>query len=210
LELSRRQKQIVHIVKEKSPITSGDIAKKLGLSRAALRPDLSVLTMAQILDAKPKVGYTYKGKSEVRPWIEYIEGIKISDIMSQAVCVKENDTLYDTIVAMFLKDVDTLFVRNGAGYLAGVVSRKDILKCMMGGCDVNRVPIGIVMTRMPNVVTVFGDESILHAAKQIVKHQINSLPVVELVTDDGVDKLQIAGKISKTSIVQYLVKMSQE
>ena len=63
MELSERQEKIVEIVKDNGPITGEKIAEKLGLTRATLRPDLAILTMAGFLDARPRVGYFYTGKS---------------------------------------------------------------------------------------------------------------------------------------------------
>ena len=45
MQLTKRQDQIVHIVKEEGPITGKAIAAKLDLTRSALRSDLTVLTM---------------------------------------------------------------------------------------------------------------------------------------------------------------------
>ena len=53
----------MQIVKENGPITGEHIAEQLNLTRATLRPDLSILTMAGFLDARPRVGYFYTGKS---------------------------------------------------------------------------------------------------------------------------------------------------
>ncbi len=63
IQLSERQEKIIDIVKYNQPITSENIAKKLKLTRATLRPDLAILTMSGILDARPKVGYFYTGKT---------------------------------------------------------------------------------------------------------------------------------------------------
>ena len=46
IELTERQLKIIDIVKNNEPITSEDIAKHLNLTRATLRPDLSILTMS--------------------------------------------------------------------------------------------------------------------------------------------------------------------
>ncbi len=62
MKLSGRQEEIIKLVKEGQPITSEALAEKLGVTRAALRADLAILTMIGILDAKPKVGYIYSGK----------------------------------------------------------------------------------------------------------------------------------------------------
>ncbi|MDQ1145006.1 putative ArsR family transcriptional regulator [Bacillus sp. SORGH_AS 510] len=51
----------MQIVKESGPITGEQIADQLSLTRATLRPDLAILTMAGFLDARPRVGYFYTG-----------------------------------------------------------------------------------------------------------------------------------------------------
>ncbi|MBQ5860317.1 MAG: helix-turn-helix domain-containing protein, partial [Selenomonadales bacterium] len=50
IELSERQQTILQIIEEKGPITGQEIAGMLNLSRAALRPDLAILSMAGLLD----------------------------------------------------------------------------------------------------------------------------------------------------------------
>ena len=54
IELSKRQEQILEIVKGNGPITGEHIADRLNLTRATLRPDLAILTMAGFLDATTK------------------------------------------------------------------------------------------------------------------------------------------------------------
>lgn len=67
IELNKRQDVILQIVKENGPITGEHIAERLGLTRATLRPDLAILTMAGFLDARPRVGYFYAGKKQRQP-----------------------------------------------------------------------------------------------------------------------------------------------
>lgn len=62
MKLTTRQTEIINIVKAEQPISGEKIAQTLGLSRATLRNDLSILTMTGLLDAKPKVGYFYTGQ----------------------------------------------------------------------------------------------------------------------------------------------------
>ena len=64
IELNDRQGKILDIVKNNGPITGENIAEMLEVTRAALRPDLAVLTMLGYLEAKPRVGYTYSLKGE--------------------------------------------------------------------------------------------------------------------------------------------------
>ena len=45
--------------------------------------------------------------------------------------------------------------------LCGIVSRKDLLKATIGGADINKIPVGMIMTRTPNVITVNKDDDII-------------------------------------------------
>ena len=131
------------MVKEGQPITSENLASKIGVTRAALRPDLAILTMLGILEARPKVGYIYSNKSTSSVVLDYIRKIKVEDIMSKPTILDEETTVYDSIINLFLNDVGTIFVEN-QGFLVGAVSRKDFLKIAIGGTDINKVPLGII------------------------------------------------------------------
>ncbi|WP_315116851.1 helix-turn-helix transcriptional regulator [uncultured Clostridium sp.] len=209
IKLSERQEQIIELVKDNEPITSEQLASKLSLTRAALRPDLAILTMTGILDAKPKVGYIYSRKPSYSAINEYIKNIKVEDIMSKPVVVSESTTVYDAILDLFLHDAGTLFVENN-GLLVGATSRKDFLKFAMGGTDMHKVPIGIIMTRMPNIIVVHKDEPAYDAACKIIEHEVDSLPVVDNVMDGNrIDGLKIIGKVSKTNVTKLFVKMGK-
>lgn len=66
INLTSRQERIIQIVKDDGPITGENIAEQLNLTRATLRPDLAILTMSGILDARPRVGYFFSGKSTMQ------------------------------------------------------------------------------------------------------------------------------------------------
>lgn len=207
IKLNSRQEKIINIVKENEPITSEEIAKKLKLTRSTLRPDLAILTMSGVLDARPKVGYFYSGKSTIDLFSEEVKKIKVSEIKSLPVVVSEETTVYDAIVTMFLEDVGTLYVTTD-GLLSGVVSRKDFLKSAIGGVDINKIPVGVIMTRMPNIITTTCDDSILDVAMKIIEHEIDSLPVVEEVeTEDRKKGYKVIGRISKTNITKLFVDL---
>jgi CBS domain-containing protein len=208
IKLSPRQEQIIKLVKEHAPITSEQLASKLSVTRAALRPDLAVLTMTNILEAKPKVGYIYSQKPSYSLVYDYIRNIKVQDIMSKPVVVDENTTVYDAIVHLFLNDVGTLFIENN-GMLTGAVSRKDFLKIAMGGTDMHKVPVGIIMTRMPNIVFVEKNDNAYLSAHKIMEHEVDSLPVVEKSFNGTKEVLRIVGKVSKTNITRLFVKMGE-
>ncbi|MCK8815942.1 CBS domain-containing protein [Natroniella sulfidigena] len=202
IKLNTRQKKIVEIVKNNEPITSHKIAEKLSLTRGALRADLSVLTMTNILKAKPKVGYFYSNEDNKLIDLEKLYGKKVEDIKSIPVVVKEETSVYDAIVTLFFEDVGSLFVIDDQQVLLGIVSRKDLLKVTMGENDCNQIPVSITMTRMPNIITVEREDTILQAAEKIVRYEIDTLPVVE-TKDNG--KVKVVGRISKTDVVRIFV-----
>ena len=209
MKLSPRQEDIVCLVKENQPITSEAIAEKIGVTRAALRADLAVLTMIGSLDARPKVGYVYSGKSSSGFVYQQISKIKVSEIMSKPVTVSEDTMVYDAIVYLFLNDVGTLFIENN-GVITGAVSRKDFLKISIGGTDIHKVPVGVIMTRMPNIICAKENDNAYDLAKKIIEHEIDSIPVVQILEKaDGKDQMKIIGKVSKTNITKLFVKLGE-
>ncbi|MEW8956404.1 helix-turn-helix transcriptional regulator [Clostridium sp.] len=208
IKLTPRQEEIIRLVKAGEPITSESLASSLGVTRAALRPDLAILTMTGILEARPKVGYIYSQKPSHSMVYDYIIHIKVKDVMSSPVVVNEETTVYDAIVHLFLNDVGTLFVEN-KGILVGAVSRKDFLKIAIGGTDIHKVPVGVIMTRMPNIVFVEPEDTAYLVAQRIIDHEVDSLPVVERVFENEKESLKIVGKISKTNITKLFVNMGK-
>ena len=210
MKLSQRQEEIIRIVKEGQPVTSEALAEHLGVTRAALRADLAILTMIGILDARPKVGYVYLGEAQNTRILENISKVLVGEIMSKPVTVSEETTVYDAIVFLFLNDVGTLFVESN-GVLVGAVSRKDFLKNAIGGTDIHKVPIGVIMTRMPNIICGYAEDSAYSLAKKIIEHEIDSIPIVEKIETTANEKNQfkIIGKISKTIITKLFVKLGE-
>lgn len=208
IKLNQRQLKIIDIVKENEPITSESIAASLNVTRATLRSDLAILTMTGILDARPKVGYFYSGVSDLNLVGNSIKDKKAEDIMSMPVIVKQDISIYEVIVNMFLSDVGSIFIIDDEENLCGVVSRKDLLKATIGGLDINKMPIGMVMTRTPNVVTAETDESVILAARKIIEHEVDSIPVIE--TDKERNITKVVGRISKTNITKLFLEIVGE
>lgn len=206
MKFSNRQEEIIRLVKEGQPITSEALAEKLGVTRAAIRPDLSVLTMMGVLDARPKVGYVYSSKTTKSRVYDFISNIKVKDIMSKPTIVSEETMVYDAIVYLFLKDVGTLFVEND-GNLTGAVSRKDFLKIAIGGTDIHKVPVGVIMTRMPNIIYASPEDSAFVVAKKIIEHEIDSIPIIEREAREDREIIKMVGKVSKTNITKLFVRL---
>ena len=207
IQLNQRQLKIIDIVKANEPITSENIATNLNVTRATLRSDLAILTMTGILDARPKVGYFYSGVNEINLVGNKLKDKKVEDIMSMPVLIKKDINIYEVIVTMFLSDVGSIFIIDDNDSLCGVVSRKDLLKATIGGSDINKMPIGMIMTRTPNVVTVNKDENILIAVRKIIEHEVDSIPVVE--TDEkNKNHVKVIGRLSKTNITKLFLEIA--
>ena len=163
--------------------------------------------MAGMLDARPKVGYFHTGKTDLSYIAEKIKSIKVSEVKSIPIIVDESTSLYDSLVSLFLEDVGSIYVSNN-GVLAGIVSRKDFLKSVMGDVDLNKVPIGMIMTRMPNLIYVEDGDSILDAAIKLIEQEIDSLPVVESLDNESKD-YRVTGRITKTTITRLFVELGR-
>lgn len=210
MELNRRQEIIFDIVKREGPITGEHIAERLNLTRATLRPDMAILTMAGLVEARPRVGYYVSNKPRDRLEKEHLHRVLVGDIKSVPVAVLESCSVYDAAVTMFIEDVGTLFVVKEGGVLEGVVSRKDFIKVSLGGQDMHKLPIGVIMTRMPNVVMVEPEESVWQAAQKIMTHAVDALPVVRAVEGaDGQPAFEVIGRLSKTNITRLFVELGE-
>lgn len=210
MELTRRQEAILEIVKRNSPITGEQIAERLSLTRATLRPDMAVLTMTGLLGARPRVGYYYSGKSPNRVIAEKLYQIKVGDVKSVPVVVPEHCSVYDAIVTIFTEDVGTLFVVKEGGFLEGVISRKDLLKSTMGSQDIHKLPVSVIMTRWPNIINVEPEESVWSAAKKLIAHEIDAVPLVRSIPDDkGGQGVEVIGRFSKTNIIRLFVGLGE-
>ncbi|WP_374757419.1 helix-turn-helix transcriptional regulator [Neobacillus driksii] len=203
IELTKRQETIIQIVKDNGPITGENIAEQLNLTRATLRPDLSILTMAGYLDARPRVGYFYTGKSGTQLLTENLQKIRVRDYNSIPVLVKENVSVYDAICTMFLEDVGTLFVVDQNSLLVGVLSRKDLLRASIGKQELTALPINIIMTRMPNITMCEMDDNLIDVAKLLIDKQIDALPIVR-PSENG---YEVIGRITKTNITKAFVAL---
>ena len=207
IQLNPRQLKIIDIVKENEPITSEHIASILNVTRATLRSDLAILTMTGILDARPKVGYINSGINGASLVGNKIKDKKVIDIMSMPVVIKQDTNIYDTIVTMFLSDVGSIFVIDDSENLCGIVSRKDLLKATIGGADINKIPVGMIMTRTPNVVTANKEDDIILATKKIIEHEVDSVTVVEANEDDE-NHVKVIGRLSKTNITKLFLELT--
>ena len=206
IELSKRQERILEIVKENGPITGEHIADKLNLTRATLRPDLAILTMAGYLDARPRVGYFYTGKTGTQLLSESLKKLVVKDYQSMPVLINENVSVYDAIVTIFLEDVGTVFVTDDHHHLAGVLSRKDLLRASLGKQELSALPVNIIMTRMPNITMCEKEDLLIDVAKKLIDAQIDAVPVVKQ-TKSG---YEVIGRLTKTNVTKAFVALADQ
>ena len=202
MKLTERHKAIIEIVKNFEPITSDEIAEKLSLGKSTLRNDLAVLGMLEILEAKPNVGYYYNynfSPGEVR---EEIKSKLVKDVMGIAITAKSTANYSEVLSKLFIYDVGTIFIVDENNHLAGVTSRKDMLK-LSRNADGQNLPIVLAMTRGPNVIYIYEDELVTDALRKLILHEIDCLPVVR----DEKDGKVIVGKISKTTLIKLLLEI---
>ncbi|NOU73768.1 CBS domain-containing protein [Paenibacillus sp. LMG 31458] len=199
--------EIIDLVKKHAPITGERIAELLGISRPTIRSDLAVLVMLRYIDAKPKVGY-FLGTAalEVDSPFKHIEAVRVKDVMGIPIVLRETVTVSDAVVTLFLENVGSLIIVNMQGTLAGIVTRKDLLKVTLGQATANSMPVSLVMTRHPNVVTVNPDDSVLEAARKMTHHQVDGLPVVKSEADQ--EPGEVVGRITKTTMTKLLLDVA--
>ena len=208
IALSSRQKRIAEIVRLEGPITGESIAEHLHVTRAALRSDLAILVMGGILDARPKVGYFYTGKNTLGMLMEEISGIKVADLQSVPVAIASSKTAYEAVVTMFLEDVGSVMVIDDKGLLAGVVSRKDLLKAAINNNDLRTIPVVMVMTPLSKMIVIEANDSVAAAARKLIDDEIDCLPVVKAV-DDGKRSFELIGRLTKTNCTRLLVDLAE-
>jgi CBS domain-containing protein len=189
-------------VKAQSPITGDKIAALMKTTRASLRSDLTFLTQLGLLEARPRVGYYYSQSRQGYDIYMKMIQMSVSDYQSMPVVVNEKATAYDALVSLFINNIGTLFIVNEDGLLEGVLSRKDLLKLAIGTTDMHKVPVSVIMTRMPNIIMTTPDESLWNAAQKLITHEIDGLPVVKKV---GVDQFEVLGRFTKTNVVRAFV-----
>ncbi|MTD39095.1 CBS domain-containing protein [Erwinia sp. CPCC 100877] len=205
MKLTSRQLEMIKIVKENEPISGDSIAKTLGLSRATLRSDLAILTMTGLLDARPKVGYFYTGQSIEPLLYEKLYKKTVQDIMLPPILIHQSTTVYDAVTNLFMYDVGSLYVKDDNDELIGVLSRKDLLRAAISNPNTERTPVAMIMSRMPNIITITKDRTILEAGGLLLQHSIDTLPVVE---NDQPKK--VIGKVTKTKMMAYFINAGND
>jgi CBS domain-containing protein len=202
LQPTSRQKKIIDIVRHSQPITSKEIAEQLSLSMPTIRADLRLLTAFGILDAKPRIGYTYDDSPEKHLSYQQLFQTPISTILQKPTEIKENATLTEAVNTLFIEDVGSLYVVDDHRHLVGLISRKDLLRATLNNTNASLTLASTVMTRMPNIFTVTPDIVVIKAGQLLLDRKVDSLPVV-----DQTDQQMVVGKITKNRIFQHFIEI---
>ena len=188
MTLTERQHRILEIIKKKSPISGDEIAELLSLSKSALRTDFSILTKLNLVISKQNKGYIFNNKCTL---------LEVKNYMSPQNSIDIKTTVYDAIIHLFNFDLGTLVVVD-KDKLAGIISRKDLLKSVLNNKNIEKTPVSMIMTRMPNIVYCFEDDSVLEAIKKLIDHEIDSLPVLRRENA----KISLVGRFTKTNVMK--------
>ena len=200
MKLTKRQKEIIEIVKKDQPVSGEKISELLDVSRATLRSDLSFLTLVGILKASPKVGYTYAGSDLETLFFFDTFQKKVEDVMTSPVLVTHDSFIQDAIITLFMYDSDVLYVIDEKKQLLGILSRKDLLRAALNA-NIDVTPVAVCMTRMTHIKTCHKDLNILEAAALLQDFAIDSLPVVE-EQNEG----HIIGTITKSALLDFIIQ----
>ncbi|NHM29472.1 helix-turn-helix transcriptional regulator [Neobacillus terrae] len=206
IKLTKRQEEILQIVKKEGPIPGKEIAEKLSLTRATLRPDLAILTMAGSLEARPRVGYYLSPEKTIKMKAAKYSSKLVNDFKALPIVISKSTSVYDAIVQLFLEDVGTLYAVDDEGNLAGVISRKDLIRAAIGNKNLNDLPVNVIMTRMPNIVTISPEETLLEAANKLINNHIDSLPVVR-EKESMPTTYELIGRVTKTTITSAFLEL---
>ncbi len=200
--------ELLELVKRHAPVTGEQLAEYLGVSRPTLRSDLSLLVMLGMLDAKPKVGYflgnTYRGSSEP---MQQFQALKVREVQGVPVNVPDSLSVHDAVITLFTENADTLLVVNEQKRFVGIVTPKDLLKITLGNAGASTIPVSMVMTRYPNIVTLFPDDSVLDAIRKMSQHQVDCLPVVMPRSEHASDG-ELSGWVSKSNIIRLIADIA--
>ncbi|MCT1901103.1 CBS domain-containing protein [Oceanobacillus sojae] len=203
MKLSERQEQIIQLVKDYQPVSGEKISELLDVSRATLRSDLSFLTLAGILQATPKIGYTYAGSDLETLFFFKTFDTKINEIMIPPLLINQNTSIRDAITNLFIYDVGSLYVVDEEKLLLGVLSRKDLLRASLNS-DIDNTPVVVCMTRIPHIKVCEKNINILEAATILQDFEVDSLPVVE-----EENHKKVIGKITKSRLLNYITQQAR-
>jgi CBS domain-containing protein len=124
----------------------------------------------------------------------------VSEIMTKAsITESASEPIKAAAARMWAKQTGSLLVMDGDS-LIGIITERDVMKCIARGLDVETTPVSAVMTRGVQTVSPF--TSVNDAARQMAARWIRHLPV----TEDGV----VVGMVSQRDLVGIFAALVKE
>lgn len=108
--------------------------------------------------------------------------------------------MVDAVRRLVEQDISSLVVTDAEGYLAGVITRADVLRCYLACDDWERQPVSGFMSQQ--VVTVRPDDPLRRVADLLLEKHIHRVVVVR--EEDG--KQKPVAVVSDSDLVYHLMK----
>ena len=108
--------------------------------------------------------------------------------------------LVDAVKKMVAEDVSCIVVIDHDGYLAGIITRNDVVRGYMENDDWQSVPVGKFMTE--DVITVVPEDLLNTVANLLLEHHIHRVVVVR--EENG--KPKPVAVVSGTDLIYHMMK----
>jgi signal-transduction protein with cAMP-binding, CBS, and nucleotidyltransferase domain len=126
--------------------------------------------------------------------------VYVSEVMTKAsITESASEPIKAAASRMWAQQTGSLLVMEGDN-LIGIITERDVMKCIARGLDVDTTPVSAVMTR--GVQTVSPYTTVGDAARQMASRWIRHLPVVE----DGT----VVGMVSQRDLVGIFAALAKE
>lgn len=128
-----------------------------------------------------------------------MDDIFVAQLMTSDLHTATPDTHVEDAAGTILDhDIGSLVVVDGAGHLAGILTRTDFVRIVAERQPKDDTPVSAYMST--GVVTASAETSIRDAADAMIEHEIHHLPVVD---DDG----GVIGIVTTTDLAAYLSRV---
>ena len=108
--------------------------------------------------------------------------------------------LVEAVTQMVNHDISCLVVTGHDGYLAGIITRNDVLRGYLASDEWQRLPVGDYMTR--EVITVTPEDLLSTVANLLLDHRIHRVVVVR--QENG--KPKPVAVVSDTDLIYHMMK----
>ena len=108
--------------------------------------------------------------------------------------------MVDAVRRLVSEDISSLVVTDHDGYLAGVITRIDVLRCYLAHDDGEQQPVGADLSQQ--VVTVSPDDQLRHVADLLLEKHIHRVVVAR--EENGRQKP--VAVVSDSDLVYHLMK----